>query len=159
MELWRRCPACGHCVERQPGGCNFLLCRCKHAFCYACGVSYEHTRRTANNAHGQPGCRCGLFDPPHEELAEAAPERALGMAAAFERMVRVPAAPPPVQHIVSLRKGRAQLRDGRRWVKRINRFGDSTWTLAGPQRCNKSRTHAGCPYGVSCWFLHTYDDL
>ena len=26
-ERWRRCPACGHCVERQLGGCNFVLCR------------------------------------------------------------------------------------------------------------------------------------
>ena len=141
-------PLCG----RLPGGCNFLLCRCKHAFCYACGAPYVHTQRTANNAHGQPGCRCNLFDPPPEE---AAPERIFNLAA-FERM---PAAPPPQQHIVSLRKGRAQLRDGRRWVKRINAWGDSTWKLAGPQRCNKSYTHAECPYGVSCWFRHTDDDL
>lgn len=154
-ERWRRCPACDHLVERELGGCNFLLCRCKHAFCYACGVAYLHTQRTANNRHGQPGCRCGLFDQPPPELAEPA-----AGVVALAQQLRNPRAPP---HIVSLRKGRAQLRNGRRWVKRIreNEFYVPVpeWGPAGPKRCNKSRTHAGCPYGVGCWFLHPQDDL
>ena len=153
-ERWRRCPACRHFVERLPGGCNFMKCRCSHAFCYACGVPYVHTRRTANNAHGQPGCQCGLFAPPPPEQAEPA-----AAVMAFANPLRV-RAPPPQQHIVSLRKGRAQLRDGRRWVKRnTQRSIDPTWVPAGPQRCSHSRAHAGCPHGVCCWFLHAHDDM
>ena len=147
-ERWRRCPACGHCVERQPGGCNFLLCRCKHAFCYACGVSYKNTHFTANNVHGQPGCQCNLFQPPPED-------RAFGMGAAFERMLRVRVAAPP--GFVSLLEGRAELRNGQRWVKHTER-GVETWQLAGPRVCEHSLTHAGCPFGVCCHLRHPDDD-
>eukprot|EP00898_Chlorokybus_atmophyticus_P000828 jgi/Chlat1/1746/Chrsp13S02169 len=34
QKLWRRCPNCKHMVERNPVGCNFMMCRCKSAFCY-----------------------------------------------------------------------------------------------------------------------------
>lgn len=153
-EHWRRCGACGHMVERLPGGCNFLLCRCKHAFCYACGAGYVHTRATANNRHGQPGCGCGLFDAPPPEPAEPAEPAAAAVALMWQPL-RMPQ-PPQHQHIVSLKKGRAQLRDGQRWVKH-GPYGE--WFPVGRNGCNKSRTHDGCPYGVCCWFQHRYDDM
>ncbi|KAL8036063.1 hypothetical protein ABFX02_12G135100 [Erythranthe guttata] len=33
---WMRCPKCKFYVEKSEG-CLFMLCRCKHAFCYNCG--------------------------------------------------------------------------------------------------------------------------
>jgi hypothetical protein len=68
---------------------------------------------------------------------------------------------PRQQHIVSLQKGRAQLRDGRRWVKHApTPLRDRpVWAPVGPLRCPHSYTHAGCPYGVCCYFLHANDDM
>lgn len=40
---------------------------CKCTFCYGCGVQYVHTKATANNVHGKPGCslpRGGIQMPP-----------------------------------------------------------------------------------------------
>eukprot|EP00898_Chlorokybus_atmophyticus_P000827 jgi/Chlat1/1745/Chrsp13S02171 len=64
QKLWRRCPNCKHMVERNLDGCNFMMCRCKSAFCYQCGVAYINLDANANNQHGRPGCQCGLFDRP-----------------------------------------------------------------------------------------------
>eukprot|EP00898_Chlorokybus_atmophyticus_P000826 jgi/Chlat1/1744/Chrsp13S02172 len=64
---WRQCPSCKHMVERNPDGCNFLLCRCRSAFCYQCGVAYVNQSPNANNQHGRPGCQCGLFKRPPPE--------------------------------------------------------------------------------------------
>ena len=166
-QRWRRCPKCDHYVERLPGGCNYLMCRCKHAFCYACGIAYEHTRRTANNAHGQPGCECGLFYVPDPEVEAANPAVAAARRAAARAEdareaaeARLRGAQPPEGHIVSLRKGRALLCNGRRWVKRTTaRSFDAIWVRAGPQMCINSRTHARCPYGVCCGFRHIDDDM
>lgn len=36
MHGWKRCPQCGHCVERTTG-CPHMVCRCGCEFCYNCG--------------------------------------------------------------------------------------------------------------------------
>jgi len=72
---WRACPSCGTMVEREPHGCNFLMCRCRSAFCFRCGAAYLHLRPTAANAHGQPGCNCGLFEAVVEDEAALARRR------------------------------------------------------------------------------------
>ncbi|GAA5799692.1 hypothetical protein HPULCUR_005109 [Helicostylum pulchrum] len=38
---WRRCPTCGHLIERK-GGCNTIYCRCGGFFCYNCGAKQCH---------------------------------------------------------------------------------------------------------------------
>lgn len=40
---WKRCPKCGHMVERNTG-CDYMTCRCKAHFCYACGGSFKKGR-------------------------------------------------------------------------------------------------------------------
>jgi len=59
---WQRCPNCKEMIEREPGGCNFMRCRCGTGFCYICGAAYESLHPTANNVHGSPGCGHLLFD-------------------------------------------------------------------------------------------------
>ncbi|ORZ30456.1 hypothetical protein BCR44DRAFT_117819 [Catenaria anguillulae PL171] len=73
--LWKRCPGCQTLVERKDG-CNFIKCACGEGFCYRCGKKYTHLERTAANQHGQPGCRCNLFDVPDELARELARNQA-----------------------------------------------------------------------------------
>lgn len=37
---WARCPKCKFYVEKSEG-CLFILCRCKHTFCYNCGAAMK----------------------------------------------------------------------------------------------------------------------
>jgi hypothetical protein len=37
---WKRCPKCGHMVERTEG-CNHMQCRCRTQFCYGCGGRFQ----------------------------------------------------------------------------------------------------------------------
>lgn len=60
---WRKCPKCGHMIERRRGDCNFMRCVCGFAFCYKCLKAYKSLRPQAGNMHGKPGCACGFFDP------------------------------------------------------------------------------------------------
>ena len=60
-EVLRPCPRCRHLVEKNPDGCNHIVCRCACHFCYACGAEYQHNKPTAWNAHGKPSCKCELF--------------------------------------------------------------------------------------------------
>ncbi|KAF5747726.1 RING/U-box superfamily protein putative isoform 2 [Tripterygium wilfordii] len=48
---WRRCPHCGHCVERLHG-CSVVKCRCKTQFCYSCGEKFTSYEK----------CRCSQFN-------------------------------------------------------------------------------------------------
>lgn len=101
-----QCPACGEGIERADG-CNFMLCICGKAFCYACGQQYLDLVPTPRNQHGQPGCDCGLFVvPPEEELPpppipapaaaeHIAPALMQPAAPAAPAAVAVAAAPPP----------------------------------------------------------------
>ncbi|CAJ2663283.1 unnamed protein product [Trifolium pratense] len=41
---WKRCPKCSFYVERNKG-CNRIICRCGHHFCYGCGSTWK------NNCH------------------------------------------------------------------------------------------------------------
>ncbi|XP_038686081.1 probable E3 ubiquitin-protein ligase RNF144A [Tripterygium wilfordii] len=52
---WRRCPHCGHCVERLHG-CSVVKCRCKTQFCYHCGEKLT----TLHN-----GCGCSFVQQVH----------------------------------------------------------------------------------------------
>jgi hypothetical protein len=61
---WHRCPNCRNMVERLPGGCNFMRCRCHTGFCYLCGVKYISLQPTPRNVHGTPGCEHPLFGEP-----------------------------------------------------------------------------------------------
>ncbi|KAJ5617626.1 hypothetical protein N7537_002740 [Penicillium hordei] len=50
---WQRCPNCLYLVEKVDG-CNHIICRCGHTFCYLCGQ------------RGQ--CECPLRDIEDEDL-------------------------------------------------------------------------------------------
>ncbi|KAG7086038.1 hypothetical protein E1B28_003559 [Marasmius oreades] len=39
---WQSCPGCRFMVEKT-GGCNHIVCRCKHEFCYRCGGTWSST--------------------------------------------------------------------------------------------------------------------
>jgi len=172
---WRACPTCGNMVERQPHGCNFMMCRCRSAFCFACGAAYLHLRPTAANVHGQPGCNCGIFDPMVEDEAQRARrmqrEREHARADLEARIARArrdaiervqlagarahagvgqaaqehPAAHPLPAAHVELRQ---------RFVRKPTAWGRWQMSPAGPRYCNVSRTHVGCRYGRRCWHLH-----
>lgn len=45
---WRRCGKCKSMVELIYG-CNHITCRCRHEFCYVCGISWKN---------GSPDCNC-----------------------------------------------------------------------------------------------------
>ena len=63
---WRRCPNCNAFVEKRDG-CNHVKCLCGTDFCYVCSTAYKSTVANQQNPHGEPGCRCQLFDVPEEE--------------------------------------------------------------------------------------------
>lgn len=52
-QRWRRCPSCQHVVELARG-CNHIICRCGHEFCYKCGIQWRKPRP----------CTCELWDEP-----------------------------------------------------------------------------------------------
>ena len=70
---WGHCPACKMVIERKDG-CNYMKCTCGCGFCYRCGIKYNETSVIATTSHGTPGCRCGLFDVPHEPHAPPQPQ-------------------------------------------------------------------------------------
>lgn len=72
QKQWKRCPACGHLVERTVG-CNHMVCRCGCDFCYACGTKYTSKQPSANNVHGTQACGCDLFQVPDEAARAPAP--------------------------------------------------------------------------------------
>ncbi|KAI3897332.1 hypothetical protein MKW92_047001 [Papaver armeniacum] len=41
-QKWRRCPRCKYYVEKKDG-CLHITCRCKHEFCYSCGVNWHQS--------------------------------------------------------------------------------------------------------------------
>lgn len=47
---WQRCPTCKYLVGRTEG-CNRMLCRCNHTFCYLCGAAWKT-------------CSCPYSGPP-----------------------------------------------------------------------------------------------
>ncbi|GAQ90170.1 Zinc finger domain containing protein [Klebsormidium nitens] len=57
---WKPCPKCHNMIERK-NGCNFMRCKCGAGFCYKCGAAYLDITGSTTNAHGTPGCKCGLF--------------------------------------------------------------------------------------------------
>ncbi|PXF46498.1 ATP-dependent RNA helicase DEAH11, chloroplastic [Gracilariopsis chorda] len=63
---WRRCPDCGHLIEKRTGDCAFVTCKCGCGFCHTCGSAYTSLDPTWDNVHGRPGCRCALFPEPEE---------------------------------------------------------------------------------------------
>lgn len=65
---WMRCPRCGVLVDRRQGDCHFVRCRCGCGFCHNCGVEYQSTEPAQGNAHGTPGCECGLFGEDYQAL-------------------------------------------------------------------------------------------
>ena len=48
------CPQCGEGIERE-SGCNYVMCKCRHAFCWVCLADYQFYR------HAAPNCRAGLW--------------------------------------------------------------------------------------------------
>lgn len=61
-EGWRQCPRCKNMIAKNADDCKFLRCKCGCGFCFACGVEYKSLVATDTNEHGEPGCRCGLWD-------------------------------------------------------------------------------------------------
>lgn len=167
---WKRCPQCGAVVDRLPGGCNFMVCRapCRTAFCYNCGVRYIHTRATANNAHGQPGCRCGLFGapPPAADDAEAPRLRLRGRVNNNDeeelRNRRRNEHRRAMDLDEVLVNQKVEIRGGIRHVKGAHKVrhpeNSNEWVPVGRgMRCHFADSHDDCPRGVRCWFRHVME--
>ena len=139
-QQFRKCPSCCELVEKRVGDCNWIECRCSCKFCYGCGVRYKKHKPTANNVHGTPGCKCGLFDDvkPHEDVAAVI----LGSTGHSNKATKV--------RKVSRPDG--PYRPGKDKAK----FKNNMDVLPVP--CKFSRTNAGSPRGKKCWYKHQDDD-
>lgn len=72
---WKTCPGCGVLIDKNPADCNYVRHEeCGTAFCFRCGAKYISQKGTAENVHGRPACRCGLWSSPDgRAAAEAQP--------------------------------------------------------------------------------------
>ncbi|CAN8064401.1 unnamed protein product [Agarophyton chilense] len=92
---WKRCPHCGHLIEKRNGDCAFVRCTCGCGFCHTCGAAYLTLEATFQNEHGTPGCNCSLFPPIQAEQAHEPPlpQRRLPLQLIQEDLQEEPAQP------------------------------------------------------------------
>jgi hypothetical protein len=135
-EQFRKCPSCGELIVRHEGDCNWIKCRCSCKFCYGCGAKYKNHTETANNVHGTPGCKCGLFTAvkPYDDAAAVIME--------------------PQNNVMKYRK--VSRPDGPYKPGEKVKFYKGMQVLPVP--CKFSRTHKHCPWGKRCWYTHEDDD-
>ena len=97
---------------------------------------YKNHTETANNVHGTPGCKCGLFTAvkPYDDAAAVIME--------------------PQNNVMKYRK--VSRPDGPYKPGEKVKFYKGMQVLPVP--CKFSRTHKHCPWGKRCWYTHEDDD-
>lgn len=94
---YARCSKCHHYVERIDG-CNNIVCRCRHSFCYACNASTSKCVCGRNQHATTNRPNQYTVGPPPPARAAPAPKPAAVPAPVSVKPAAVPAAAAHVHH-------------------------------------------------------------